>query len=205
MNRRESLKAIGLSVSTVVLLDACKTTPDAKTDEGKPTAEPGRQDYEIAREKHLQTERYFTDHELATITVLADIIIPKDEHSGSASDAKVTDFIEFIVKDEPEHALPMRGGLRWLDVKCLNMYGNEFKSCTPQQQEAIVTKVAYPMQATPDMLPGITFFNKMRELTAIGFFTSKIGIADLGYKGNSPGKWEGVPADVLKQYGLEGV
>ena len=205
MNRRESLKAIGLSVSTVVLLDACKTNPDTKTEDSKTTAEPGRQTYEAERDKHLLTEKYFTDHELATITVLADIIIPRDEHSGSASDAKVVDFIEFIVKDEPEHALPMRGGLRWLDVKCLNVYGSEFKSCTPQQQEAICGQIAYPMLAKPDMLPGVTFFNKMRELTAIGFFTSKIGIADLGYKGNSPGKWEGVPADVLKQYGLEGV
>ena len=205
MNRRESLKAIGLSVSTVVLLDACKTNPDTKTEDSKTTAEPGRQTYEAERDKHLLTEKYFTDHELATITVLADIIIPRDEHSGSASDAKVVDFIEFIVKDEPEHALPMRGGLRWLDVKCLNVYGSEFKSCTPQQQEAICSQIAYPMLAKPDMLPGVSFFNKMRELTAIGFFTSKIGIADLGYKGNSPGKWEGVPADVLKQYGLEGV
>jgi hypothetical protein len=205
MNRRESLKAIGLSVSTVVLLDACKTSPDVKTEDGKTVAEPGRQTYETERDKHLLTEKYFTDHELATITVLADIIIPKDEHSGSASDAKVTDFIEFIVKDEPEHALPMRGGLRWLDVRCLNVYGSEFKSCTVQQQEAMCNQIAYPALAKPDMLPGVTFFNKMRELTAIGFFTSKIGIADLGYKGNSPGKWEGVPADVLKQYGLEGV
>ncbi|MBB6126848.1 gluconate 2-dehydrogenase subunit 3 family protein [Mucilaginibacter lappiensis] len=205
MNRRESLKAIGLSVSTVVLLDACKTNPDAKTEDSKIVAEVGRQTYETERDKHLLTEKYFTDHELATITVLADIIIPQDEHSGSASDAKVTDFIEFIVKDEPEHALPMRGGLRWLDVKCLNVYGSEFKSCTPQQQEAMCSQIAYPALAKPDMLPGVTFFNKMRELTAIGFFTSKIGIADLGYKGNSPGKWEGVPADVLKQYGLEGV
>jgi gluconate 2-dehydrogenase gamma chain len=205
MNRRESLKAIGLSVSTVVLLDACKTNPDSKAEDSKVAAEPGRQTYESERDKHLLSEKYFTDHELATITVLADIIIPKDEHSGSASDAKVSDFIEFIVKDEPEHALPMRGGLRWLDVKCLNVYGSEFKSCTSQQQEAICSQIAYPMLAKPDMLPGVTFFNKMRELTAIGFFTSKIGIADLGYKGNSPGKWEGVPADVLKQYGLEGV
>jgi len=205
MNRRESLKAIGLSVSTVVLLDACKTNPDVKTEDSKIVAEPGRQTYEAERDKHLLTEKYFTDHELATIMVLADIIIPRDEHSGSASDAKVADFIEFIVKDEPEHALPMRGGLRWLDVKCLNLYGSEFKSCTPQQQEAICSLIAYPMLAKPDMLPGVTFFNKMRELTAIGFFTSKIGIADLGYNGNSPGKWEGVPADVLKQYGLEGV
>ncbi|MBB6110139.1 Gluconate 2-dehydrogenase subunit 3 [Mucilaginibacter lappiensis] len=205
MNRRESLKAIGLSVSTVVLLDACKTNPDAKTEDSKTIAEVGRQTYETERDKHLLTEKYFNDHELATITVLADIIIPRDEHSGSASDAKVADFIEFIVKDEPEHALPMRGGLRWLDVKCLNVYGSEFKSCTPQQQEAMCSQIAYPALAKPDMLPGVTFFNKMRELTAIGFFTSKIGIADLGYKGNSPGKWEGVPADVLKQYGLEGV
>jgi len=205
MNRRESLKAIGLSVSTVVLLDACKTNPDANAEDSKTVAEVGRQTYETERDKHLLTEKYFTDHELATITVLADIIIPRDEHSGSASDAKVADFIEFIVKDEPEHALSMRGGLRWLDVKCLNIYGSEFKSCTPQQQEAVCSQVAYPALAKPDMLPGVTFFNKMRELTAIGFFTSKIGIADLGYKGNSPGKWEGVPADVLKQYGLEGV
>lgn len=205
MNRRDSLKAIGLSVSTVVLLDACKTAPDAKAGNKKSVTEPGRQTYETEREKKLQDEKFFTDHELATITVLADIIIPRDEHSGSASDAKVTDFIEFIVKDEPEHALPMRGGLRWLDVKCLNLYDNEFKSCTPQQQVDMITQIAYPMQAKPDMLPGVTFFNKMRDLTAIGFFTSKIGIADLGYKGNSPGKWEGVPADVLRQYGLEGV
>jgi len=212
MNRRDSLKFIGLSVSTgalsvssVVLLDACKTPTDTKMADDKSSTEPGRQDYEVAREQHLQTERYFTDHELATITILADIIIPRDEHSGSASDAKVTAFIEFIVKDEPEHALPMRGGLRWLDVKCLNMFGNEFKSCTPQQQEVIISKIAYPMLPAGDMLPGIAFFNKMRELTAIGFYTSKIGIEDLGYKGNSPGKWEGVPADVLKLYGLEGV
>ena len=55
------------------------------------------------------------------------------------------------------------------------------------------------------MEQGVSFFNKMRDLTAIGFFTSKMGIQDLGYKGNAPGKWEGVPADVLKQYGLENV
>jgi hypothetical protein len=55
------------------------------------------------------------------------------------------------------------------------------------------------------MAQGVAFFNKMRDLTAVGFFTTKMGIDDLGYKGNAPGKWEGVPADVLKKYGLEGV
>ena len=97
----------------------------------------------------------------------------------------------------------MRGGLRWLDMECLDRFDKDFVSCTPQQQLAVVSDIAYPAQAKPEMQPGVTFFNKMRDLTAIGFFTSKIGIADLGYKGNTPGKWEGVPKDILKKYGLE--
>jgi hypothetical protein len=117
----------------------------------------------------------------------------------------VPDFIEFIVKDEPEHQLPMRGGLKWLDVHCLNAYNNAFIDCKPDQQKAVLDQIAYPAMAKPEVQQGVTFFNKMRDLTAIGFFTSKMGIDDLGYKGNTPGKWEGVPEDVLKQYGLEGV
>ena len=74
---------------------------------------------EVDRNERLRAEKFFTPHEMATITVLGDIIIPKDEISGSASDAKVPDFIEFIVKDMPDHQLPMRGGLRWLDLQML--------------------------------------------------------------------------------------
>jgi gluconate 2-dehydrogenase gamma chain len=209
MNRRESLRAIGLgalsagTLSASTLLDGCKNTPE-KTATATPEIDPsGRQDFELARDRSLQSQTYFDAHEKATITTLADIIIPKDEHSGSASDAGVPDFIEFIVKDEPHHQLPMRGGLRWLDLESLRRFEKDFVSCTPQQQTAVVSDIAYPAQAKPEMKPGVTFFNKMRDLTAIGFFTSKIGIADLGYKGNKPGKWEGVPPDVLKKYGLQ--
>ncbi|MBS1598860.1 MAG: gluconate 2-dehydrogenase subunit 3 family protein [Bacteroidetes bacterium] len=205
MNRRETLKAIGIgTISTSVLIEACKD----KSQEQQVTINPadlGRQDFEIARDKSLHAETFFNAHEMATITVLVDIIIPKDETSGSATDAKVPEFIEFIVKDEPQHQVPMRGGLRWLDIQCLNRYNNEFKSCTAQQQTAIIDDIAYPFKAKPGLEQGVSFFNKIRDLTAIGFFTSKMGIQDLGYKGNSPGKWEGVPEDVLKQYGLEGV
>ncbi len=207
MNRRDSLKAIGLgAVSATALIAGCTTEPkDKTTASDAAVATTGRQDFEIARDKSLIQETFFDAHETATITLLADIIIPKDEHSGSASDAKVADFIEFIVKDEPEHQLPMRGGLKWLDVESLNRYDKDFIGCNAQQQKQILEDIAYPMQAKPRMQAGVAFFNKMRDLTAIGFFTSKIGIADLGYKGNAPGKWEGVPLDVLKQYGLEDV
>jgi gluconate 2-dehydrogenase gamma chain len=214
MNRRDSLRLLGigtLSVGTV--LEGCQTKPEhaaGATEPGADTAAAladttGRQDFEIARDKELAAATFFDAHEMATITLIADLIIPRDGKSGSASDAGVPAFIEFIVKDEPVHQLPMRGGLRWLDVQCLNRNGKDFAGCTPEQRIAMLQEIAYPMKAKPEMQQGVAFFNKIRDLTAIGFFTSKMGIEDLGYKGNSPGKWEGVPAEVLKQYGLEGV
>jgi len=204
MNRRQSLKAIGLIASSSVLVDSCKPAPENKN-ALTTTDATGRQSFEVERDKKLQEEKFFDAHELATITILVDIIIPKDERSGSATDAKVPEFIEFIVKDEPQHQLPMRGGLRWLDVQCLNRYNNDFRSCTPVQRTEIITAIAYPSLATPGMQPGVTFFNKTRDLTAAGFFTSKMGIEDLGYKGNTPNQWKGVPPEILKQYGLENV
>jgi len=171
-----------------------------------PTADTtGRQEFEVERDKKLHAETFFTKHEMATITVLTDIIIPKDDRSGSASDAKVPEFIEFIVKDMPEHQLPLRGGLRWLDMQCLNRFAHTFVDCTSSQQIEMVTAIAYPLKAKPEMKQGVTFFNRMRDLTATGFFSSKIGIADIGYVGNSPNRWNGVPEDVLKQYGMEHV
>lgn len=211
MNRRESLKAIGITtISTGLLLGACKTDSEKsssvvqKDNPDFPTT--GLQDSEIERLKKLNSEpAFFTGHERLTLILLADIIIPKDEVSGSASDAKVIDFIEFIVKDIPEHQVPMRGGLRWLDMQCLNRYGQSFIGSTTQQQLEMVKEIAYPLKAKPEMHQGAVFFSRMRNLTATGFYTSKIGIKDIGYVGNSPGKWEGVPPDVLAQYNLSGV
>ena len=207
MNRRDSLKALGLTtLSTTVLLDACK--PGTKTPEETAAAIPdvdaaGRQPFEVERDKKLLADQFFTDAEMATITVLGDIIIPKDDHSGSASEAGVPAFIEFIVKDQPDHQTPIRGGLRWLDIQCFNRYNKSFVDCSHNQQIEMVTDIAYPAKAKPGMQQGVAFFNRMRDLTASGFFTSKIGLADIGYKGNTPGKWTGVPEDVLKQYGMQ--
>jgi gluconate 2-dehydrogenase gamma chain len=208
MNRRDSLKAIGLgTLSTGLLLNGCKpgekTAPE--TAEAAAEAVPGRMVEEVERDKKLNAEKYFTKHEMETITVLADIIIPKDHISGSASDAKVPDFIEFIVKDIPTHKLPMRGGLRWLDLQCLNRYGKTFITCSGAQQTELLDQIAYPEKALKEMQPGVNFFNRMRDLTASGFYSSQIGVKDLGYVGNAPNKWEGVPLDVLKQYGMENV
>ncbi len=207
MDRRKSLKALMVgTVSTGVLLEACKTS-DKKGTEAKAAADLSagnldRMVEEVDHYKKITASKFFTDHEMATITILADIIIPKDEISGSASEAKVPDFIEFIVKEKEEHQVPMRGGLRWLDIQCLKRYDKSFRDCDQKQQMEMVDEIAWPAKAKPEMKQGVAFFNLMRNLTASGFYTSEIGVKDLGYMGNKPNQWNGVPDDVLKQYNM---
>ena len=213
MNRRESLKALGIgAVATGLLVEvgckpgAQKTTTDTTTPAAPAgPADPTRLPNEIERDKRYADTKFFNDHEIATITVLCDIIIPKDEHSGSASDAKVPEFIEFMANDDPDNQTPIRGGLRWLDLQSLSRYNNTFRESTAEQQIELVSMIAYPKKAKPEMAQGVNFFTRMRDLTATGFFTSEIGVKDIGYVGNTPGKWTGVPADVLKSHGFNSV
>lgn len=206
MDRRDSIKALVLgSVSAGTILEACKTEDKKKTAEGAVASKENNDDRmpeEVEYNKNLKEEKFFTDHELATVVVLGDIIIPKDDVSGSASDAKVADFIEFIVKDMPSHQTPMRGGLRWLDLQCLNRYEKPFKDCSSQQQIEMVDQIAYPNKAKPEMRQGVKFFNLMRNLTVTGFYTTKMGYEDVGFVGNRPNQWNGVPPEVLKQYNM---
>jgi gluconate 2-dehydrogenase gamma chain len=204
MDRRKSLKALAVgTIATGILVDACKPG-DKKTDVAADVKKEdgiNRMKEEEEHYKEVTSKTFFTKEEMATITVLGDIIIPKDDVSGSASDAKVPDFIEFIVKDMPDHQTPMRGGLRWLDLQCLTRYGKAFTDCTKEQQIEMVDMIAYPKKAKPGMAQGVSFFNLMRNLTATGFYTSEIGVKDVGYMGNVPNQWNGIPDDVLKQYG----
>lgn len=200
MDRRDSIKALVLgTVSTGVLLAACK---NANTTVSEVNLDDRMQEEKEYLVKIKAQPNFFDEQELATITVLADIIMPKDKVSGSASDAKVPDFIEFIVKDMPDHQVPVRGGLRWLDLHCYKKHEKAFVECTKEQQLAVVNEIAYPNKAKPEVAQGVSFFNKMRDLVTTGFYTSEIGVKDLGYMGNVPNQWNGVPDDVLKQHGL---
>lgn len=209
MDRRKSIKTLvigGISIGAIA--EACKqhdNSPVAPAATEKEAIVSGinRMKEELANEKMINAQpAFFTPEEMATITILSDIIIPKDNISGSASDAKVPDFIEFIVKDMPEHQTPLRGGLRWLDMQCLNRYAKSFKDCNGTQQMEIVDEIAWPKKAKKEMMQGVAFFNLMRNLTATGFYTSEIGVKDVGYIGNVPNQWNGVPDEVLKQYNL---
>jgi gluconate 2-dehydrogenase gamma chain len=211
MDRRKSIKALLVgTVSAGVLVEACNPDgrkapeqgPQASTESAAPVSGINRMKEEAEWEKEVRSKTFFTADEMATITILGDIIIPKDDISGSASDAGVPTFIEFIVKDMPEHQIPMRGGLRWLDIQSLKKYDKGFKDCTPAQQMELVDAIAWPDKAKPEMAQGVAFFNLMRNLTASGFYTSEIGVKDIGYMGNVPNQWNGAPADVLQRYDL---
>jgi hypothetical protein len=207
MDRREYLKKIGITaVSAGVIADACKTenkkteTAAAST-EGQSTINRTPEE-KAADDAVKNAPKFLTPDEFSTITILGDIIIPKDDVSGSASDARVADFIEFIVKDDAGLQTPLRGGLRWLDLHCLNAYQKAFKDCSPEQQIEVVDQIAYPKKAKPEMSYGVSFFNLMRNLTATGFYSTAMGWKDIGYVGNTPNQWNGVPEDVQKQYNV---
>jgi gluconate 2-dehydrogenase gamma chain len=215
MDRRKSIKTLLIgAVSAGALAEGCNTgdkKPVAASGTDSTAASTGanpgglnRMKEEAEHMKDISAKPFFTPEELATVTILGDIIIPKDEVSGSASDARAPEFIEFIVKDMPEHQVPMRGGLRWLDMQCLNRFGKAFKDCTQPQQMELVDEIAFPLRKTnkPEMAQGIAFFSLMRNLTATGFYTSEIGVKDIGYMGNVPTQWKGVPDEVLKHHGL---
>ena len=200
MDRRKSIKAMILgTVSTAVLVEACKNSATTVAEVNMDDRMQEEKDYLV---KVKAQPNFFTEHEMATITLLSDIIIPKDAVSGSATDAKVPEFIEFIVKDMPDHQVPMRGGLKWLDLHSYKKHAKAFTECTSKEQIGIVDEIAYPKKAAPELAQGVSFFNKIRDLVTTGFYTAEIGVKDLGYMGNVPNMWAGVPDDVLKHHGF---
>jgi gluconate 2-dehydrogenase gamma chain len=204
MNRRDILKNIGLGTAGVIVSGEAigQVKPKAAEVKEIPEAQDGRLRDEIIHNNKLKAAKFFTAAEMSVITILADIIIPADKTSGSASQAGVPAFIEFIVKDIPQHQTPMRGGLMWLNNESKKMFSKKFVALTSTERLKIVDLVAYPNKAKKEHSQGVSFFNLMRNLTATGFYTSEMGVKDLGYLGNTPNKWDGVPQDVLDQYNL---
>jgi gluconate 2-dehydrogenase gamma chain len=154
--------------------------------------------------------RFFDEHEWATVGVLADLIIPADERSGSATDAGVPEFIDFILTDDLAEPRPredmqtaVRGGLAWLDGECRMRFSASFVECAEEQRRAVLDDIAWPGRAAPELSQGVAFFNMFRDLVASGFWTSKMGMDDIGYMGNTyVAEWTGCPPEVLAKLGL---
>ena len=157
---------------------------------------------DAAAQERPYAPRFFTVTEYATVVALADLIIPKDERSGSASEAGAPEFIDFIVSDQRERQTAMRGGLRWLDTECRRRFDRGFLGLSGAERAEVLDEIAYPARARAEMRAGVQFFTTMRDLVATGFWSSKMGVADIGYMGNVPAIWNGAPEAVLKKLGV---
>ena len=205
MDRRESLKSIILgSLAGGLVVHGCAPSADEAQTLVTTEGHFGRTPEEKELIAELNAEQFFNTHEMATITVLCNLILPPVEQYGGIEEAEVPEFIEFMAKDIPELQLLMRGGLMWLDHKSNTDFQMEFKLAAEEQQKQILDTIAFydpytPMQQQP---LEIQFFSLMRNLTLTGYYTSKVGIEELGYKGNMPNIWDGVPQEVLDQHGV---
>ncbi|MEM8892986.1 MAG: gluconate 2-dehydrogenase subunit 3 family protein [Bacteroidota bacterium] len=205
MDRRESMKSllIGTMAGGVIVQGCAPEVPESSKMPDISEAQSnsyGRTKEEKARDQELLNTTGFSESELATIAILCDIILPSTESAGGAIDAGVPEFIDFIAKDIPAHELPIKGGLMWLNSRSNNTFGLPFEKLNEAQRISIIDEIAYPEDAKPEALPGVAFFSRMRNLTLTGYYTTKMGIDDLGYRGNSPNVWDGVPEDVLKDH-----
>jgi hypothetical protein len=138
--------------------------------------------------------QFFTPTEMETVRLLSDPIIPRDEHSGSATDAAVPEFLDFVMTEWPEHQTPIRGGLAWLDRESMRRTGKPFRENPEPRHRELLDDIAYPARARPEMAQGVEFFNRFRDLVLSGFYSSKEGVKDLGYLGNTfAAEWRGCP------------
>jgi len=133
------------------------------------------------------TPKFFSPHQYDTLTTLCDAIIPKDDHSGGAVEAGAPEFIDLLTSENAQYAGRLGGGLMWLDHLCINRYEKPFLGCPPEKQQEVLDSIAYRKNAKldPALSPGVAFFAFLRKMTCDGFYTSKIGIADLQYIGNT--------------------
>jgi gluconate 2-dehydrogenase gamma chain len=131
--------------------------------------------------------KYFDPHLYKTLQTLCETILPADADSGGAIEAGAPEFIDLLTSENPDYQEKVGGGLMWLDSTCADRYGNAYLDCTPHQQKEILDLIAYRKNEMQDesLIPGVEFFSFLRNLTADGFFSSKIGIKYLGYIGNT--------------------
>lgn len=210
MDRRKSLQTLllgGAAASSGLVFNACKNDKTEAVDQAITESSDkyfGRTPAELERLKKLQAEQLFNEHEMETIAALSVVILPPKEPHGGPIEAGVPELVEFMGKDIPEMAPTLLGGLMWLDHKSNTEFGTEFKSATLEQKKQICDAICWHDTEKPlsEQPLEIQFFYMMRGLTVTGYYTSKVGIADLGYKGNQPNVWDGVPQDVLDQHGV---
>jgi gluconate 2-dehydrogenase gamma chain len=207
VSRRRALQVLGMLplAGAAAALGAQQTgTGQQPAQSGHATPNPPTQPPAVAR--NTPKLAFFTRAEMRTVRVLADDVLPKDARSGSATDARVPEFMDFnlsVPETDENTRTAWRGGLRWLDTESRRRHGVAYASATRAQRHAILDDIAYPDKVTPQLRPGNAFFMRFRDMCASGFFSSAIGFQDLKWMGNSFNPtWEGCPPKALEKLGV---
>ena len=207
MDRRESLKSLLAGTAGAgLLLAGCNPEFSEETQKmiTKGTSNYGRTPKEAAHDAALNAQQYFNAHEMSTLGVLTALILPNNGTHKSAAEVGVPEFIEFMAKEVPSFQLTLRGGLAWLDHESNTRFGAAFKDAPEINQHELLEPISYPDLDVPSSQRPlqVQFFSLVRNLTCTGYFTSEEGIKDLGYQGNQPNVWDGIPQEVLDQHGV---
>jgi hypothetical protein len=202
MNRRDSIRSLLLgSMAGGLALEGCVTENETAIEQKIWEYQYGRTPEEKAYDEELLGQQFFENSEIEKIKRLANQILPPNE-KGNIEEAKVPEFIEFMAKDFPSIQTRMRGGLMWLDNYTNKTYGKDFINCNEDEQYQVLDQIAFPDPKETEQKQEVQFFSLIRNLVMTGYFTSEAGIKELGYKGNQPNVWDGVPDDVLKDHGM---
>ena len=195
MNRRDALKVLGLAplAASIGVAPAHLERVARRMEQLAVAGAPG-------------TPAFFTPHEWSTVRLLVDYVIPRDERSGSATEAKVPEFMDFLLSDKDaslQQKTAMQGGLAWLDNECQHRFSKSFVGATDAQRRQVLDDIAWPAKARPEMRHGVLFFSHFRDLTASGFFSTQMGWQDVQYKGNvALPAWNGCPPEALAKLGV---
>ncbi len=141
-----------------------------------------------AREKTAHgayTPKGLNAHEYKTLGKLADYIIPADGASGGAVAAGAPEWIDLLASQNPQLLAIYTGGIAWLDYAIERQHGADFLNAAVERQTAMLDLIAYRKNESPELGPGIKFFEWARKMVVDAFYTSPIGIQDLGYMGNT--------------------
>jgi len=190
--RRALLKALTAVPAAAILPSSPAAARESRPSTASPTATGSQR-------------KVLDDHEWKSINILSDLIIPADERSGSATQAGVPTFIDdWLDLRRGELLAEIRGGLTWLDMECRRFFNCDFVDCSEPQQKQILDRMAYPAKASSQDSTAVSFFNHLRDLVVSGFFSSKMGIKDLPYLGNTMvADWQGCPPEVLAKLDLK--
>ncbi|MDG1271973.1 MAG: gluconate 2-dehydrogenase subunit 3 family protein [Flavobacteriaceae bacterium] len=203
MNRRDSLKYLASgTLATGFLFSSCEWMSKDAVVKSLWKYKYGRTPEEIIHDNNLLSQQFFDAEEINLIEDLGNIIIPPNSN-GNIKEAEVVDFIEFIAKELIELQQPLRFGLSELNKRSINDFQKNFIDLNFDEKQKLLDPIAYPEEVSEVLIDQANFFSLLRDLVVTGYFTSEVGINDLGYVGNQPNVWDGVPKEILLKHNLE--